>query len=178
MAVPTLFGAMLCPAPEANAAEAWHHLTQPQLQSIINTLAPTHLRPAAPAYLPPGFRVTLAEADASTRYANGEYDPGFKIEYRGPEGQCFLLIVSKGGSRGLQKITTVNSAIGPIAIYRDADATEVRRNILSAFLPPGESVMLMSGFADEKSDGSFEFCQSIGLQEFLKVAKSIQWLKK
>jgi hypothetical protein len=176
--IPILFRTMLCSAPEAKAGEAWHHLTQAQLQSIINTLAPTHLRPAAPAYIPPGFRVTLAEADASIRYANGDYDPGFKIEYRGPEGQCFGLIESKGGSRGLQNITTVNSAIGPIAIYRDVYATEERRNILTAFLPPGESVMLKSGFADEKPDGSVSFCKSIGLQEFVKVAKSIQWLKK
>jgi hypothetical protein len=174
-----LLGVMLFASADATAGEAWHHLTASQLESIINTLAPTHLRPVAPAYLPPGFRVVVAEADASTRYANGDYDPGFRIEYRGPNDQCFGLSEDKSGSRGLQQITSVRSAIGAVAIYRDPYvAQQFKRESLSAF--PAVGIFLITpGYLDQSGDPSpSETCKPISLSEFTKVAESLRWLKK
>lgn len=172
-----LFGALLLFAADIRAGETWHQLTPHQATTIINTLAPTHLRPVAPAFLPPGFSVSFAEADASIRYVDGDYDPGFRIEYRGPKDQCFGLSETKDGPRGLQKVRTVKTAIGAVAIYSGPAAIqEGRMNSLSAF--PVDSVILLTPSYQIGDPTGSPPCKPISLSDFNKVAESLRWLKK
>jgi hypothetical protein len=172
-----LFGALLLSAADTRAGETWHQLTPRQATTIINTLAPTQLRPVAPAFLPPGFSIGFAEADASTRFANGDYDPSFRIEYRGPKDQCFGLRETKAGPRGLQKVRTVKTAISAVTIYSDPAAIqEGRMNSLSAF--PVDSVILRTPSYQVGDPTGSPPCKPISLSDFNKVVESLRWLKK
>lgn len=167
---PVLLGAVLLISADPKASEAWHHLSPRQLEHITQTLAPTHLRPIAPAYLPPGFRVTFTEADASVRYSNGDYDPGFRIDYRGPDNRCFGLSATKSGPRGLLKVTTVQSALGPIEVYRDAYR---RAEDLTAFIPDQPILLATPGYANPTDPSD---CKPVSLAEFMKITESLRWL--
>lgn len=143
----------------------------------MSILAPISVRPAVPSHRPPGFRVTLKEADASTRYANGDLDPGFRSDDRGPGNQCFQLIENKGGSRGLQPLAIVQAAIGPIPVDREPAGNRMPwRQEFSAFLP---GVMLLTlTHAEEMAERGAASGDPFSLNVRLNVTASQRWLQK
>jgi hypothetical protein len=162
----------------ASAGEAWHRLSSVQLQRIVSGLAPTHIRPLAPAYLPAGFRLIRAEVDVGSVYFNGEIDGGYTLSYAGPNDQCFELTGTKAGPRGMKKIGSVRSAIGSVAIYSDSDPNLAApwRNSLSSFL--GSILLHTPSYPSAADNRESPSCKPITLEEFRKVAASLRLLPK
>lgn len=157
--------------------EAWHRLTPAQLRELRTTLAPTHVVPVAPRLVPDGFRLVAFSVDAFP-YANGDFDAGYSLDYRGPANRCFALTDSKSGPRGLQALPPEWSPLGSVRLYRSPPGEpEPAPGRLVAFLPvSGNQILITPSYPTQTPEGEFVSCTPLSEAEFRRVVGSVERL--
>ncbi|MFS6826807.1 hypothetical protein [Cyanobium sp. ATX-6F1] len=149
-----------------HAKETVNLLTTKQVQQLIRLPIPV----VVPVDTPVSFRVTRVDAETG-KYANGDDDSGYNIDYRNNSQTCFTVASSQSGPRGLQQVGQVATAFGRIKIYTESPSPAGANNF-AAFIPVvGNPLLLTPGYG--KPD-----CKSLGQAEFERVLRSIVVLKK
>ena len=128
-----------------------------------------------PTFLPAGFRLVQAEGGTS-KYANGDDDSGYAIDYQGENNTCLSVRSSKDGPRRLPRIKQVQTRLGLMTIY-----LEQYRDIKSlvTFLGIKGNPVLSSGgtLPDSTADGGFKRCRAVSIETYTQVLKSLVVVK-
>jgi hypothetical protein len=155
---------------------------QPSTPSTGNLLSPEQVTQltqlpipiVAPTYLPKGYRLVRAEG-GSDKYANGEDDAGYAIDYQGEDNTCFTIYSSKDGPRRLPQIGQVESAVGTINMY---EATYEGRSSIQSFIPVKGNPMMLSPVSHlNPATGNFEPCKALDRTEYERILKSVELVK-
>ncbi len=127
----------------------------------------------APTYLPVGFRVVQAEGE-SAKYANGDDDSGYTLEYQRDDNTCFAIRSSQDGPRGLTQVGQVETAIGKVSIYQEYQG----QSSLQSFIPvKGNPVMISPVSRLNSATGNYEVCKPLRRVEYERILQSIAVLK-
>jgi len=155
---------------QASVAPTGNLLSPAQVAKLTKLPIPI----VAPTYLPKGFRVVRADGD-TVKYANGDDDSGYGIEYQGEDGTCFAISSSKDGPRRLKQVGQVESAVGTVKMYEDV--YEGRRSIQSFIPVKGNPVMISPVLQLNAATGNHEACPMLDRAEYENILKSMELVK-
>lgn len=147
--------------PAIAAPQSGHLLTPAQLTRLTGLPIPV----LVPTQVPAGFRVVRFEAE-SGKYANGDDDSGYLIDYQRSDRSCFTIYTASGGTRGLSVVGQEPTAFGVINLYVDQRFP----SNLSAFFPVEANPVLINGAG---------WCgKALPRSEFVRILRSVTLLRR
>ena len=157
---------------EQNSTTSTGNLLSPEQVAKLTQLP---IPIVAPTYLPKGFRLVSADG-GSEKYANGEDDAGYMIEYQGDDNTCFSIYSSKDGPRRLKQIGQVESAVGLIKMYEE---TYEGKSSIESFIPVKGNPMMLSPVSHlNPATGNYERCKALDRTEYERILKSVELVKE
>jgi hypothetical protein len=131
----------------------------------------------APTYLPNGF--SLFQALSSTaKYANGDDDSGYSIDYLGENNTCISIRNSSSGTRGLQKLREEQTEFGLLTIYTENARDNTIRNIVTPLGLKGNLILISGGtLPDSSAEGGWRPCKHVSIPTYIQVLKSLSIVK-
>jgi hypothetical protein len=168
----------LCLASGALACDNWHRLGDQQLVRLLTSLRGSGLRPLAPAYLPPGFRVIHADAGMLST-ARNNLSPSYALTYGGPHHQCVEVTSRLFSTDGLTLIETLKTKRGEAVIHQlsqSAATSDSPVKLVGVLRGPGAGqAVVLSPPAEESLGRPVDpTCSPIALADFRRVLHTLR----
>ena len=129
----------------------------------------------APTELPAGFRLVHADGEIN-KYANGDDDSGYAIDYEGDNNTCLSVRSSQDGPRGLGKVKQVQTRFGSLTVYEQKWRDS--KSLISFLGLKGNPVLISGGtLLDSKAVGGWKRCRTVSLETYTQVLKSLAVVK-
>lgn len=129
----------------------------------------------APTALPASFRLVRAKGEAG-KYANGDDDSGYAIDYEGAQNTCLSIRSSKDGPRGLEKVTEVQTRFGLVAVYQEK--LRDGKSLVSFLGLKGNPTLVSGGMLpDNRAPDGWKRCRAVSVETYTQVLKSLAVVK-
>jgi hypothetical protein len=153
-------------------AQATGNLLSPKQKAQLTQLP---IPIVAPTVLPASFRLVRAEGEAG-KYANGDDDSGYAIDYEGAQNTCLSMRSSKDGPRGLEKVTQVQTRFGLVTVYQEK--LRDGKSLVSFLGLKGNPTLVSGGtLPDNKAPDGWKRCRAVSVETYTQVLKSLAVVK-
>lgn len=162
----------LVTVPTALIAQVTGNLLSPA-QKVQLTQLPIPI--VAPTILPASFRLVRAQGEAG-KYANGDDDSGYAIDYEGAQNTCLSMRSSKDGPRGLEKVTQVQTRFGLVTVYQEK--LRDGKSLVSFLGLKGNPTLVSGGtLPDNRAPAGWKRCRAVSVETYTQVLKSLAVVK-
>jgi hypothetical protein len=165
-------GPLLKPKAAVLLAQATGNLLSPVQKARLTQLP---IPVVVPTRLPVGFRLVRAEGEAG-RYANGDDDSGYAIDYQGEQNTCLSIRTSQDGPRGLEKVKQVRTRFGLVTVY--AEKLHDRKSLVSFLGIKGNPMLISGGMQpDSTASSGWKPCRAVNIETYTQVLQSLSVVK-